>query len=46
MPLPTLSDLCKRLRCFIACCGGTVVIRDDAAPPTTSVDQEKESADG
>lgn len=31
MPSPgRISDLCKRLRCWIVCCGGTVLVVDDA----------------
>ena len=30
--MPNVSDLCKRLRCMIACCGSTVVLHQHGNP--------------
>ena len=41
MPSPAaqVSDLCKRFRCWIVCCGGTVVVQD--AKEKDPVEQEE-----
>ena len=42
MPSPgRVSDLCKRFRCWIACCGGTVLVIDDPNADTQENQEKK-----
>ena len=41
-PTGRISDLCKRFRCWIACCGGTVVVIDDNVDSPKQEDETKE----
>ena len=43
MPSPVkVSDLCRRLRCLVACCGGTVVIVEDAETKEDAMDAQED----